>query len=501
MNYISTRGMSKPVSSAEAIKKGMAEDGGLFVPERLPVIGLDQIKAMANMTYSERALTILSLFLTDYTQQELTEALSGAYNEDRFQPEPAPIVQLNQYNDREYMLELWHGPTAAFKDIALQLLPHLMSIAVRKTGETAKICLLAATSGDTGKAALEGFRDVPGTEAIIFYPHEGVSEVQKLQMITQEGQNCHVIAVRGTFDDTQAGVKRLFADTELTELLNQHKILLSSANSINWGRLAPQIVYYFSAYADLLRSEKIEIGEEVNFVVPTGNFGNILAAWYARSMGLPIHKLICASNRNKVLSDFIRSGQYDKRREFYRTIAPSMDILVSSNLERLLFELTDRSAEKVRQLMSDLEQKGRYQVDSQTLRRIQDVFVGGFSDDKGTIRTIRKIYDRCDHVVDPHTAIGFNVYERYALRSGDETKTIFIATASPFKFVETVSDALFGSGYARGRGYQTLILEIAKESGMTVPPGLLGLDQKPVCHETLISRVEMKAVVQKLLTT
>jgi threonine synthase len=495
MNYISTRGLSEPISSAAAIKQGIAADGGLLVPDQIPQISMDEIVSMSRQDYQQRAMMILSLFLTDFSQAELQEAVAAAYSEERFQPEPAPVIQLNKYNDREFILELWHGPTAAFKDLALQLLPHLMTAAVRKTGEQAKVCILTATSGDTGKAALEGFRDVPGTEAIVFYPHEGVSDIQRLQMVTQEGENCHVIAVKGTFDDAQAGVKSLFADTDLAETLRQQGVMLSSANSINWGRLVPQIVYYFSVYADLLQMQKIEAGEAVNFVVPTGNFGNILAAWYARSMGLPVHKLICASNKNKVLSDFIRNGHYDKRREFFKTNSPSMDILVSSNLERLLFELTDRSAATVGALMSNLEINGHYQVDTQALRRLQEVFVGGFADDSGTVRTIREIYDRCDHVIDTHTAVGFNVYGRYAARSGDDTKTIFIATASPFKFAEAVADAVFGSGYARGRSAETLLQELADESGLELPASLAGLGKKPVMHDLLIDKQEMRQMI------
>lgn len=500
MNYISTRGQGEPVSSSAAIKQGIASDGGLLVPETIPQISLDEIAAMATLNYQQRALRILPLYLTDYSQEELAEAVAAAYGEERFQPAPAPVVQLNKYNDREFMLELWHGPTAAFKDLALQLLPHLLTAAVRKSGEEAKVCILVATSGDTGKAALEGFRDVPGTAAIVFYPHEGVSEAQKLQMVTQEGDNCFVVAVNGNFDDAQAGVKALFADGSLAAELKSQGIILSSANSINWGRLVPQIVYYFSAYADLLNAEKIEVGEAVNFVVPTGNFGNILAAWYARSMGLPVNKLICASNRNKVLSDFIRNGHYDKRREFYKTNTPSMDILVSSNLERLLFELHGRSTDTVRQLMKDLEQEGHYQLEQQALRRLQAVFVGGFADDKGTVRTIRELYDRSDHVVDTHTAVGFNVYGRYAARSGDETKTLFVATASPFKFSEAVSDALFGSGYAKGRSVETLLQEMAGESGLELPASLAGLEKRPLRHERLIEKDAMKETVRQLLT-
>ena len=500
MNYISTRGNSEPLSSAGAIKQGLAADGGLLVPEIMPELSLDQIVAMAGQTYIERALTILSLFLTDYSRSELREALDAAYSEDRFAPSPAPLVQLNKYNDREFILELWHGPTAAFKDLALQLLPHLMTAAVRKTGETAEICILTATSGDTGKAALEGFRDVPGTQVIVFYPSRGVSEAQRLQMATQEGDNCHVVAVEGTFDDTQEGVKAIFSDQTLAEKLQGHKIMLSSANSINWGRLVPQIVYYFSAYADLIHMQKIERGEPVNMVVPTGNFGNILAAWYARRMGLPIHKLICASNRNKVLSDFIRNGHYDRRRDFYRTNAPSMDILVSSNLERLLFELTGRSEERIVSWMDELQSSGHYQIDPTTLHNLQEVFVGGFADEIGTIKTIREIYDRCDHLVDTHTAVGFNVYSRYAARSGDDTKTVFVATASPFKFSAAVGDAVFGSGYSRGRSEERLLAEISAESSLEIPLSLQQLDKRPIRHQMLIKREDMADTVFQILT-
>jgi len=482
-----------------AIKQGIAPDGGLLVPETIPPVSLDEICAMAGRPYVDRAVQILSLFLTDYSRAELFEYAAAAYSEERFVPEPAPLVQLNKYNDREYILELWHGPTAAFKDIALQLLPQLLTAAVRKTGETARICILAATSGDTGKAALEGFRDVEGTSVVVFYPSRGVSEAQRLQMVTQEGGNCHVIAVDGSFDDTQNGVKAIFSDPEVAARLKAANILLSSANSINWGRLAPQVVYYFSAYADLLQQQKIEPGEKINLVVPTGNFGNILAAWYAREMGLPVNKLICASNRNKVLSDFIRNGHYDRRREFFRTNSPSMDILVSSNLERLLFELTGRQSSQISGWMNELHSSGHYQVDPATLRSLQEVFVGGFADEIGTMKTIKETYDRCDHLIDTHTAVGFNVYSRYAARSGDETKTIFVSTASPFKFSSAVGDAIFGSGYSRGRSEERLLDEIAQESGLEIPATLLDLAKRPLNHSLVIDKNDMKKTVEDLL--
>ena len=500
MNYISTRGGDVRYPSAMAIKLGIAPDGGLFVPESIPSISLEQIAALAKRNYVDRAVSILSLYLTDYTTAELREFAQAAYSEEKFGPDPAPLSQLNKYNNREFMLELWHGPTAAFKDMALQLLPHLMTAAIRKTGEKSQVCILTATSGDTGKAALEGFANVEGTSVVVFYPSKGVSEIQRLQMVTTEGANCHVVAVEGSFDDAQSGVKAIFNDKDLAADLAERGIMLSSANSINWGRLVPQIVYYFSAYADLLNREKLELGDKVNIVVPTGNFGNILAAWYARAMGLPINKLICASNKNKVLSDFIRNGNYDRRREFYKTNTPSMDILISSNLERLLFELTGRKAPVIRDWMDKLASEGSYTIDPATLRQLQEVFVGGFADDFGTTRTIRDVYDRTDHLIDTHTAVGFNVYGRYAQRSGDASCTIFVSTASPFKFGAAVCDAIFGNGYSRGRSEEVLLNELSQESGLEIPAPLRDLNLRDVLHDKKIERDAMRQAVLDSLT-
>ena len=501
MNYISTRGQSPACPSAEAIRRGLAPDGGLYVPETIPEVSLEEIEAMTRMSYADRVVDVLSRFLTDFTSAELRTMAEEAYGEDRFIPSPAPLVQLNRYSDRYFLLELWHGPTSAFKDMALQLLPHLMKASLRKCGTDREVRILTATSGDTGKAALEGFRDVPGTSVVVFYPAKGVSEAQRLQMVTQEGHNCRVVALEGTFDDTQAGVKAIFSDLEAAAELDRAGVFLSSANSINWGRLVPQIAYYFSAYADLLAfvpkepTEPMKAGEKINLVVPTGNFGNILAAWYAMRMGLPVNHLICASNRNKVLSDFLRTGTYDRRREFYRTNSPSMDILVSSNLERLLFELCGHEAGKVEAWMQDLAGKGSYSVDPATLHRMQEVFVGGFADEQGTVKSIREAYDRFDHVIDPHTAVGFNVFERYAARSGDMTRTVFVSTASPFKFCTSVCDAVFGNGYSRGRGETVLLAELSAESGMEIPVGLADLEQKPVLHTKTISPSAMREEV------
>jgi threonine synthase len=499
MKYISTRGGDDGYDSAMAIKQGIAPDGGLLVPESIPVIPSTSIRSMADMTYQQIAVEVLSVLLDDFSRQELQEYVDLAYTEDKFGLSPAPLVQLNKYNDREYLLELSHGPTSAFKDMALQLLPYMMTAAIRKTGEKAKVCILAATSGDTGKAALEGFRDVEGTRVIVFYPSKGVSDMQKLQMMTQEGANLSVVAVEGSFDDAQGGVKTIFADKAMKESLKEQGMILSSANSINWGRIAPQIVYYFSSYAALLSKEKIEPGEKINIVVPTGNFGNILSAWYAMKMGLPVNKLICASNRNKILSDFLRSGIYDRNRDFYATNTPSMDILVSSNLERLLFEVTDRDSTKVAKWMEELKTSGAYTVDPVTLKRLQENFVGGFADEVGIIKTIRDLYDRCDYCVDTHTSVGFNVYERYYARSGDESKTVFVSTASPFKFPEAVCNAIFGNGYSKGRSEEVLLRELSAEIGIEVPYGLSGLNKRPVIHDIVIPKSKMQETVLEIL--
>ena len=499
MMYMSTRGYEKKFTASEAIKQGIAPDGGLFVPESIPQLSKEEIMSMTEMTYPQIAATVLSKFLTDFTYDELLDYTQQAYSEEKFGEVPAPLVQLNKYNPREYMLELWHGPTAAFKDIALQLLPHLMTASSRKTGENRKICILTATSGDTGKAALEGFKDLPGTEVIVFYPSEGVSDAQKQQMITTEGKNVHVVAVNGCFDDAQSGVKAIFGDPSVAEILNNQGCVLSSANSINWGRLVPQIAYYVASYVELLKREDFVFGERMNVVVPTGNFGNILAAWYAKKMGIPMKKLICASNKNKVLSDFFRSGTYDRNREFYKTNSPSMDILISSNLERLLFEVTGKDATKTAKWMEELKTKGEYSVDPETLHVLQTTFVGGFADEAGIVKTIRDVYDRCDNVVDTHTAVGFNIYGRYYQRSGDETKTVFVSTASPFKFAPAVMDALNGAGYSNGRSNEVITNELSEESGLPIPAGLKDINKKPVLHNLLIEKEDMRQTVLDLL--
>lgn len=499
MNYISTRGYDKKYSAAEAIITGIAPDGGLFVPETIPQISKDEIEEMKNMQFYQLSARVLSKFLTDFTENELLEYTAAAYSEEKWGENPIPLVQLNAYNDREYILELWHGPTCAFKDVALQLLPHLMTASVKKTGLNKKICILTATSGDTGKAALEGFKDLPGTEIIVFYPTGGVSDAQKLQMVTTEGDNTHVIAVNGCFDDAQTGVKKIFGDEAFAKKLEASGIMLSSANSINWGRLAPQIAYYVYSYVELLRQEKIGKGEEINIVVPTGNFGNILAAWFAKQMGIPVRKLICASNRNKVLCDFFSTGVYDRNREFFKTTSPSMDILISSNLERLLYEVAGGDTAKVTGWMKELSEEGKYTVDKDTLKLLQRQFVGGFADETGVSKTILEVYDRTDNVIDTHTAVGFNIYGRYHQRSNDESKTVFASTASPFKFAPAVMDALRGAGYSNGRSSETLIRELSEESGLEIPASIATLGEKEIRHTDVIAKEDMEQKVREIL--
>ncbi len=499
MKYISTRGYETKFTAEEAIIKGIAPDGGLFVPESIPLLTDDDIEQMKTMSFPEISARVLSKYLDNFTESELLSYTREAYSEEKWGENPVPLVQLNSYNDREYILELWHGPTCAFKDVALQLLPHLMTASLRKTGEDKKICILTATSGDTGKAALEGFKDLPGTEIIVFYPTGGVSEAQKLQMITTTGDNTHVIAVNGCFDDAQTGVKKIFSDKAFNDELLEGGIKLSSANSINWGRLAPQIAYYVYSYVELLRTEKITKGEPINIVVPTGNFGNILAAWFAKNMGIPVHKLICASNRNKVLCDFFSSGKYDRNREFYKTTSPSMDILISSNLERLLFEITDHNDKQVKEWMEKLNTDGVYKVDDKTLKKMQMLFVGGFADETGVAKTILDVYDRTDNVVDTHTAVGFNIYNRYHQRSSDETKTVFASTASPFKFSASVMDAIRGEGFSDGKSVEEVIKELSDESGLEIPEQIKDLSKKPVLHKDVIDKEQMEEKVRSIL--
>jgi len=497
MLYESTRGQFRKVSSAEAITRGIAPDGGLFVPGEIKQISAESLAELAGMDYQHKAVFILKEFLSDFTEQELQACVAAAYGRNRFDtPDIAPLHQLDS---SLYVLELWHGPTSAFKDMALQILPHLLTKAAAKTGEKSTIVILVATSGDTGKAALEGFKDVPGTRIIVFYPQEGVSRMQQLQMITQEGGNVAVVAVKGNFDDAQTGVKNIFGDEAFNTELHQHNYTLSSANSINWGRLVPQIVYYFSSYLDLVATGGINQGDKINFVVPTGNFGNILAAFYAREMGLPVNKLICAANANNVLTDFIRTGIYNRNRPFHKTLSPSMDILISSNLERLIYHLSGRDPVKVRGWMSDLKLKGVYQVDEATKQGIDNIFWSASADDQETLATISKIYQRYGYLVDPHTAVALSVYEQYMGATGDATTTVVASTASPFKFNTSVARAVLGEEAVKGQDEFTLLKKLAEKSGTVIPQGLKDLDRKPVLFQEATGKNQMKETVRKIL--
>ena len=497
MQYKSTRNSEISITSAEAIKKGLSLEGGLFVPENIPSVTLDEIKSLADMSYQGRAKFVLSKYLTDFTEEELENCINNAYTKEKFGTDNiAPVYKLN---DNEYILELWHGPTCAFKDMALQILPHLLTTSMKKTNEDNDVVILVATSGDTGKAALEGFKDVDGTHIIVFYPDKGVSEIQKLQMLTQEGRNLSVAAVNGNFDDAQNGVKRIFTDDEFNKQLNQNNFKLSSANSINWGRLVPQIVYYFSAYADMLAADEINLGEKINIVVPTGNFGNILAAYYAYKMGLPVNRFICASNENNVLTDFINTGVYNKVRDFHTTIYPSMDILISSNLERFLYDLSGSNDKLIGEWMSQLNTTGKYEVDADVKEKISALFSGGCADDEQTMTSIKKCFEDYGYVIDTHTAVAKSVYDEYVLKTGDKTKTVIASTASPFKFNQSVLVALKGHNFVAGKDEFTLLEELSKISEMEIPKSLSELKNKLKLFNTVCEKEQMPRVVSDFL--
>lgn len=497
MQYHSTRNNNISVSAAEAIKTGLSAEGGLFVPESFPAVSLDEIKDLTNKSYNERAYFVLSKFLTDFTDEELNNCINSAYTKEKFETDSiAPLFKLN---DSTYFLELWHGPTCAFKDMALQILPHLLTTSMKKTNEDKEIVILVATSGDTGKAALEGFKDVKGTRIVVFYPDNGVSEIQKLQMVTQEGNNVSVAAVKGNFDDAQSGVKKIFTDVEYKNLLDRNHFKLSSANSINWGRLVPQIVYYFSAYAELLKNKEIELGDEINVVVPTGNFGNILAAYYAKKMGLPIAKFICASNENNVLTDFIKTGVYNKNRDFHTTISPSMDILISSNLERFLYDLTGCSDSTIKDWMNELNTKGMYKVSLEVKEKMQSMFASGCCDDSETMAAIKKCAAEYDYVMDTHTAVAKSVYDKYVEETGDSRKTVIASTASPFKFNQSVLIALEDHNAVVGKNEFELLEMLSQKSNMHIPKSLYELKNKSVAFDLVCEKEEMQQIVSDFL--
>lgn len=495
MLYTSTRDKSVRVSSAQAIAQGISKDGGLFVPETIPVIDKDFIESLVSLDYISRAKKVLALYLTDYTEEEIDMCVSGAYAEGKFSSEKvSPIKTIAE--DR-HILELWRGPTCAFKDMALQLLPYLLTTAAKKTVADKTIVILVATSGDTGKAALEGFKDVPGTKIMVFYPNDGVSPMQKLQMTTQAGENVAVCAINGNFDDAQSGVKAIFTDKAVAKTLDENGMMFSSANSINWGRLVPQIVYYISAYCDLIENGIIKNEDKMNVVVPTGNFGNILAAYYAKRMGVPIGKLICASNANNVLTDFLKTGVYDKNRKFYTTTSPSMDILISSNLERLLFHLSGENDETVRGLMASLSAEGKYSVDDELKNAVTALFDAGCCDDTETAKKISEVFGE-GYLLDTHTAVAVKVYDEYRKQTGDNTPTVIASTANPYKFSAAVLKAVAGEIPADADEFEQVEL-LKSKTGEPCPEQLANLKDKTPRFTDCCDKQDMIAMVYRML--
>lgn len=496
MYYKSTRDSGVKMTSAEAIVQGISADGGLFVPSEIPSISMEEIIKLGDMSYSQRAAYIFAKYLTDFTEAEIRYCTDNAYNDRKFATDN--ISEISHLFDGTYVLELWHGPTCAFKDMALQILPYLLTTSAKKINMDKKIVILVATSGDTGKAALEGFADVPDTQIMVFYPEDGVSPMQKRQMTTQDGANVAVCGIKGNFDDCQNGVKAIFTNNEVKEKLNSNKMMFSSANSINWGRLAPQIIYYISAYATLVKDEEIAAGDRINIVVPTGNFGNILAAYYAKHMGLPVNKLICASNSNKVLTDFITTGVYDRNRDFITTISPSMDILISSNLERLLYLMCGENDEQIREWFGLLAETGRYEVSEDIKKKLSEEFAAGFCDDTATKSTIKEIYDKYSYTLDTHTAVAVKVYQDYKAATGDNTKTVIASTASPYKFSASVLEALEGKPSELDEF--DMVDRLAELSGYEIPASLAALKTKERRFKDVISREEQKNYVLKQLS-
>ena len=490
--YKSTRNSNLKVTASEAILKGLAPDGGLFVPSELPKLDVS-MSDLKGKTYQEIAYLVMKQFLTDFTEEELKSCIDKAYDSKFDTEEIAPLVKV----DDTYYMELFHGATIAFKDMALSILPHLMTTSAKKNDVKNEIVILTATSGDTGKAALAGFADVEGTRIIVFYPKNGVSKVQELQMVTQRGENVNVVAIHGNFDNAQSGVIALFEDKELAEELAKKGYQFSSANSINIGRLVPQVVYYVYAYAKLLQNEEIAEDEEINVVVPTGNFGNILAAYYAKNMGIPIAKLICASNENKVLYDFFSTGTYDRNRDFILTSSPSMDILISSNLERLIYRIAGNDAEKNTKMMEELSTDGKYAITDEMRAQLAD-FYGNYTSEEETAKTIKKLYEDTGYIIDTHTAVAAGVYDKYKKDTGDtETKTVIASTASPFKFTRSVMDAIDPKYDAMGDF--ELVDELSRIGNVKVPQAIEEIRTAPVLHDTVCEVEEMPQVVKKFL--
>ncbi len=495
MNYASTRNSSLKVSSAHAIVKGLSDEGGLYVPESIPKLSEQEILELCDKSYVDRAYAIFSRFLTDFSDAELRHCVEGAYNTKNFDTDN--IAEIAKLKDGKYILELWHGPTCAFKDMALQILPYLLTTSAKKEVDGKHISILVATSGDTGKAALEGFKDVPGTSISVFYPEDGVSPMQKRQMTTQSGNNVNVCAIKGNFDDCQNGVKAIFTDNAIAEKLARKNILLSSANSINWGRLAPQIIYYISTYVQLVKDGDIKYGDKVNIVVPTGNFGNILAAYYAKLMGIPVKKLICASNSNNVLTDFINTGVYDRNRRFYTTVSPSMDILISSNLERLLYHLTGRNDKLISEWFGKLKTEGRYEVNDEVKKMLGELFFAGCCSDEETKAQIRKTFDEEHYLLDTHSAVAVKVYEDYRAKTGDTTRTIIASTANPYKFGRAVFEAVGGDASISDEF--ELIEQLEKKTGTRMPAPLAATKNKEVRFKGSVEKQDMSRVVLDFL--
>ncbi len=489
--YQSTRDAGEVVTASQAILKGLASNGGLFVPKELPKLGIS-LEVMATMSYQQTAYEVMKLFLTDFTEVELKACIEAAYDEKFDTKEIAPIRKA----DGAYFLELFHGSTIAFKDMALSILPHLLTTAARKNQVKEEIVILTATSGDTGKAALAGFADVPGTKIIVFYPKDGVSPIQEKQMVTQKGNNTYVVAIHGNFDDAQSGVKAMFNNVELANRMNKNGYCFSSANSINIGRLVPQVVYYVYSYCRLLKAGEITKGEEINVVVPTGNFGNILAAYYAKALGVPLKKLICASNENKVLYDFFTTGKYDKNREFILTSSPSMDILISSNLERLIYEITGEDATINAELMKSLSQTGSYDITEEMKKRLQD-FVGGYATEQETANAIKRVFDSSNYVIDTHTAVATSVYYDYKAVSRDNAKALIVSTASPYKFGRSVMEAL---GYSDDSLDDFELADVmSKLSYVPVPNAVEEIRNAKVLHTKTCNKDEMQNTVEEIL--
>lgn len=490
MEYFSTRDASLRVSSAKAISQGLSFDGGLFTPVDLPKLTDADITVLCGMSYPERAAFIIGKFLTDFSHEELLDFANKAYNDKKFSS--TAVAPVKKLSENAHILELWHGPTSAFKDMALQILPHLLTASMEKCGETRTACILVATSGDTGKAALEGFKDVKGTKIAVFYPKDGVSRIQELQMTTQEGDNVYVSSVVGNFDHVQSKMKEIFSDEELRERVSKSGNFFSSANSINWGRAVPQIAYYVSGYCDMLNAQELNRNDTFNVCVPTGNFGNILAAYYAREMGIPIAKLLCASNRNNVLTDFFRTGKYDKRRDFYTTTSPAMDILISSNLERLLFHLSGNDDATIKKYMAKLSSDGAYTVNADILGKISNLFYADYCDDEETMKSISDTFSEYNYLLDTHTAVALHVYNKYVAETGDTKKTLIASTASPFKFADSVISALGVD--ADIDGYELLDI-LSRTTKVKIPAPLVALAGKKERFKNTLTRDQIEGAV------